>query len=138
MSLHDRVLDILEGRIRMGAAKPRKPRKPRAGIRAGIRAGSNAPKKALPKKPLPKKPLPKKPRPPGAPRKKLPRQPRSDKKVKSAKRVASSKKAVAKNPWIAYVKAYADQFDLSYGEAIKAAACSYQELTPAQKKSFLK
>lgn len=101
MSLHDRVLDILEGRIRMGAAKPKaRPRKAapkkaapkKAGIKAGISAGKA---KAAPKS------------------------------KKAPKRVSASKKAAKTNPWIKHVKAYAKAHKVTYPEALTLAGPSY-------------
>lgn len=98
MDLHDRVMEILHGKAKMGAGGVGVGRGKKAGTKAGIRAkGKKAGTRAASCKP------------------------------KNPKRVKSGKKAAKRNPWIDYVKAYALEYNISYKDALKKAGPSYRK-----------
>jgi len=104
MDLHDRVMQVLDGRIRMGAggkkkkpgpkkapvrkAAPKKKPSKKGGIHAGIQAGIMAGGKK--------------------------------------KKVAAGRKAAKSSDWVKYVKEWAKLNKVTYGEAMCAAGPSYK------------
>lgn len=94
--LHDRIMQILEGRAAMGAGAPKKKsaakRKPVAAAKPKRKVAAAKPKRKVPKK--------------------------AGIRAGISAGISAGKKAAKKNPWIAYVKEYAKLNNMSYSEAM--------------------
>lgn len=103
MSLHDRVLDLLEGRIKMGAGVKAgvraQGRRRKAGVKAGVRAAGKR-TKAVPKK----------------------RAANPKMKTPSSK----GRKTKSCSDWIEYVKEFAKLNNITYKQALQEASPHYK------------